>query len=196
MKREFWPEGGLRNMWRTGVGKPPLDDDLWTRPPGWDVDSGEAASFPMWERTSYRAPTALEVQLAKRLSEVERKLACVRIWRLGDLKARISAVCSASSIAGEVLLELSDLLDRLHAIALEDGLHCLPSPQIEKNSEATVDIVWFDRRNDSALGVTILEPGASEGRVWLHFLRGQKSVDVYDPDDEVISDCLREFARA
>ena len=109
------------------------------------------------------------------------------MWRLGDLNDEIRAqAAEAGVIDTEVLEALGGVLIRLHRLSLDSGL-CLPAPQIDANPEATVDVLWIDRRNERTLGVTVL----LNGSVWLHKLDGQSASDRFDPSDEELLDELR-----
>lgn len=94
------------------------------------------------------------------------------------------------------------LMQHLHGVALCVLLHRLfqivnkanielPAPQIDVNCEATLDLIWFNRKTQSALGFTILE-GSEE--TWMHFLQKNYSRDAYDFSDETAMLALKQFA--
>ena len=111
------------------------------------------------------------------------------------MKDRIRALAVAHGVAPNDTAELQNQLDRVHALVRDAGIECLPAPQLDRNLDATIDIVWFDRRNRSSLGLTVLPEGEPEGRIWMHMLDGDSAHDWFDPTEAEIVAAAKRFAR-
>jgi|SRR6188768_3127947 len=133
-------------------------------------------------------------RLSDRVRRIEESQQLPLRWPLRRMKGKAVALCEMRGLGAIVSTRLATLIDRVHGCLLRTGIEFLPPPELEQNPEATVDIIWFDRRNDASLGITILPPGDPEGDVWLHLLQGVKSRDIYNPSNEQIIAALKSFA--
>lgn len=68
-----------------------------------------------------------------------------------------------------------------------------PPPQLDQNPDVSIDLVWFSRRAQAAVGLTVLPEGDADGKLWLHVLVANQSSDSFDPEDSVIEQYLTKF---
>jgi len=180
-----------------------------------DLFIGSVATPPRPARTHdvdalHETVRSLQDQVRKQQREIERQhgevsdlkgrlaaaQAARRIWRLSDVKRRIRAMASIRDLATEDLSALDEQLDRLHILVVANGIDCLPTPQVDDNPDATIDIVWFDQRNHSSLALTVLPEGDEDGRIWLRGLDSGTAFNIYEPTDDDLLAALRRFSGA
>lgn len=105
------------------------------------------------------------------------------------LKLKIENYFSLN-LSKSVVNELIFLLDYLQKLIINNNIN-LPAPQLDLNREATLDIIWFNRQKQTALGLTVLPASSMAGRIWMHMLQINIATDWYDPSDEEIIQQLK-----
>lgn len=114
-------------------------------------------------------------------------------WNLSKLIIKTQELTKELFLSANINSDLLLLINTLNKIVIAHKIN-LPEPNIEKNPEATIDFIWFDRKNQSALGFTICAREHDEcNDVWLHSLCKNKAQDIYNPSEQQIANALYNF---
>lgn len=79
----------------------------------------------------------------------------VSSWDLAKQKVHETIAAHGMLAPPPALAALPLLLERVHAIVLRAGLD-LAAPQLDQNPDDSIDLVWFSRRAQSAVGLESL----------------------------------------
>lgn len=102
----------------------------------------------------------------------ERLVRPIEPWDLVDLCLQLRQVATDHGVPGSQRAALAELLKRVHVLVSGVTAAWLPPPQFARDPDTTIDLTWFSRKRQTAVGITILHAGNVNGKVWLHSLVG------------------------
>ena len=89
-----------------------------------------------------------------------------------------------------------NLARRIMRVAEEQGYGSVRAPMIDRNPEATIDLVWLSQDRKKLLGLSIEVNEDNSQSVWCRWIEGRRGYDLDDPTDSQLAALLAWFLMA